>query len=81
MLKTLKLYRVETQGMTSSFIGSTAHGVAYVVAIDPSEAYEKLRAYLDEHNFGLSKERELKSITLIAEAGTDYAACGYRLFL
>jgi hypothetical protein len=53
--------------------GDNPHGIAYVVAIDPAEAYKKLRASLDERKLGFTKERELDKIELLAEIGC-YAA-------
>lgn len=71
---TKKLYLVTLRGMLSNITGP-AFGNAYVVATDPTEAYAKLRKRLDERDVGFSKDRELGSVTLIAESA-DYPDCG-----
>jgi len=78
-MPTDKLYKVTCQGMTTQITGP-AHGVAFVVAPDPGQAYEKVRKWLDQKDLGFNKERELASIELIAEEA-DYPDCGYRLYL
>ena len=67
-----KLYRVTCRGMTC---GDQHHGIAYVVATDPSEAYKKVRSSLDERKLGFQKDRELDKIELLAEVG-NYPECG-----
>lgn len=79
MKETKKLYRVELKGMTSNY-GSTAYGNSFVVAKDPTEAYQKVREYLDSKDLGFPHERELDTITLLAEEG-DYPECRTQLFL
>jgi hypothetical protein len=79
MSETRKLYRVQLQGMTSSLTG-TQYGISYVVASDPAEAYEIVRAYLDKRSLGFSDQREMDSITLIAEE-SDYPDCKHQLFV
>jgi len=71
-----KLCLVKCRGMRQSNI----NGVAYVVANDPTEAYNKLRSFLDKNKIGFKKERELFTIELLAESA-DYPDCGIRLFL
>lgn len=71
-----KLYRVTCRGMTH---GDQPHGIAYVVAADPADAYKKVRASLDERNLGFAKERELDKIELLAEVG-NYPECGTALY-
>lgn len=71
-----KLYRVTCRGMT---YGDRPHGVAYVVAGNPDEAYKKVRASLDERNLGFANERELDKVELLAEAG-NYPECGRVLY-
>lgn len=71
-----KLYKVTCRGMT---YGDQPHGIAYVVAANPSEAYKKVRASLNERNLGFQKERELDKIELLAEVG-DYPECGTALY-
>ena len=74
-----KLYRVTCTGMTSSF-GCIAHGIAYVVATNPTEAYEKLRDYLDTAELGFKRAREMEKVELIAEE-TKYPDCGIALYI
>lgn len=58
------LYKVICRGMKDS------HGFAYVVASDPTEAYQKMRNYLNAKDLGFSQGRELESITLIAKSSS-----------
>jgi hypothetical protein len=46
-----RLYLVKLRGMQSNPTGP-AWGMAYVVAMDPSEAYQKVKRQLDERNIG-----------------------------
>ena len=62
-----KLYRVTLRGMTSNSTGS-AYGTSYVVAENSDEAYKKVRKFLDEHDLGLTKDRELDKVELIADS-------------
>lgn len=75
----MKLYRVTLRGMTSS-IGSVCHGTPYVVANDPTSAYETVLSYVNKKDYGFGPERELDKIELLAETG-DYPECGQQLFL
>lgn len=59
------LYRVTLQGMTHNYTG-TPHGDVYVVARDSHTAYEIVRADLDDRDVGFHRERELKSVELLA---------------
>jgi hypothetical protein len=59
---------------------STSGGVAYVLAENPSQAYDKLRDFLDKKDLGFSHERELENVKLLAEDG-DYPPCRMRLIL
>jgi hypothetical protein len=79
MNDTRKLYRVQLKGMTSSFAG-ICYGMPYVVATNPTEAYKMVREYLDRRDLGFSSEREMDSITLLAEEG-DYPNCRFQLFI
>lgn len=76
----MKLYRVELQGMTYTMVTSPAYGLPYVVANSMDEAEQLVKEYLEENNIGFSKDREVKSITLLAEEGR-YPDCGYQLFI
>lgn len=64
----MKLFFVECRGMTTSATG-TPWGVAYVLANDPTEAYNKLKQRLEEGKIGFTDERVLHKITLLAEEG------------
>lgn len=75
-----KLFLVKCKGMTSVTGSGIAHGIAYVVATDPNEAYMKLRSHLDLKDLGFSHERELQSVELIADC-YDYNDTGKMLFL
>ena len=55
----MNLYRIEFAGLPC----------CYVVAPDPTEAYRKVRAVLDEENYGYRYARALKSIHLVAIQG------------
>lgn len=74
-----KLYEVHCKGMTYNSTG-VAHGIAFVVAKNPDEAYKKLRANLDERKLGFTHERELDKIILVAEA-YDHTDVRVRLIL
>lgn len=77
-MATNKLYKITCKGMTT---GSSNHfGIGYIIAEDPSNAYNKIRAYLDKEELGYSKERELDKIELIAE-DISYPDCGFKLYL
>lgn len=65
--------------MTTSSAG-VAHGIAYVLAKDPSEAYRILRNDLDERDIGFSTDRELDRIELIAD-NAEYPLCGTRVYV
>ncbi len=75
----MNLYKVTLRGMTSSSI-TMIHGINYVVAKDPTEAYTKVRKYLDENDLGFSSEREMDKIELIASI-KDYNDTKIKLFL
>lgn len=69
-----KLFRVVCRGMKSSY------GISYVVATDPTSAYQKLKDYLDQHDLGFHKDREMEKIELIADT-YQHGDCGTQLFL
>ena len=75
----MKLYRVKLRGMQTNITG-IAYGVAYVVANDPQEAYNKVRTAVDEEDLGFRDERELSSVELLAE-DAQYPQCRMRLYL
>ena len=74
-MKDCKLYLVKLRGMQTS-----AYGKAYVVAKDPTDAYEKVRTRLDIEDVGYSQDRELESIELLAE-DTEFPDCRTRLYV
>lgn len=75
MDETLKLFKVNLAGFCNGPYGS-----CMVVSVDPTSAYETVRAYLDENGLGFDKDRVLKSIELVAECA-DYPDASSRLFL
>jgi hypothetical protein len=75
----MKLYRVKLQGMTSNIDGP-AYGISYVVADNPTEAYYKVKNFLDDKDIGFDREREMGSIELIADEN-QYGNCGTILYL
>jgi len=67
MVGSNKLYRVTLRGTTYSFSrGGMDYATSYVIAEDPSQAYEKVKKKLDEYNVGSSNDRELDKIELLA---------------
>ena len=79
MNKTRKLYRIQLKGMTSSFTG-TCYGMPYVVATNPTDAYKIVREYLDKGGIGFCSDREMDSITMLAEESV-YPDCRFQLFI
>lgn len=75
----MKLYLVRCHGMQTTAGGQVAWGQAYVAADDPTEAYRKLRAFLDKEDLGFSQEREMLSIELVADS-ERYQHCGIRFY-
>jgi hypothetical protein len=45
----------------------TQYGISYVIAKNPHDAYQKVRKELDKNDIGLSHDRELSAIELLAE--------------
>lgn len=60
-----KLYEVKTR-FTPSFIG-TDHSTFYVVADNPDTAYQMVQHHLEQRNIGTWNDREMESVTLLAE--------------
>jgi hypothetical protein len=56
----LKLFLVETKALGK-------YGRFYVISHDPTSAYNMVRDFLDKKNLCFSVDRELDSITLLAE--------------
>lgn len=78
MTETYKLYLVKLRGMKCS--SSITYGISYVVAVNSNDAYMKVRNYLDDNDIGFASDRELESVSLIAEQ-TDYPNCSTKLYL
>lgn len=76
----LKLYLVRCRGMQATLSNHQAHGVAYVVAPDAAQAYQRVREHLDENDLGFDAEREMAAIELVADVA-EYPGCGVRLYL
>lgn len=76
---TKKLYKVTCRGMHGGIGADIAYGVAFVIAENQDEAYQRVKERLDERKLGFDKERELSSVELIAEA-TEYPKCGHLLY-
>ena len=55
-------------------------GRHYVVAKDPTAAYQKIRKEYDKKDYGFRKDREMKSISLIADVD-EFGECGTRLWI
>ena len=70
----MKLFLVRCRGMHDS------HGIAYVVAEDADDAYRRVQNDLATHDLGSYKDREMETVTLVAE-DCQYPACGRRLYL
>lgn len=69
----MNLYLVETRGY-----GDFRY--VYVVAGDPTSAYNIVKKYLDENDLCILSDRALKSVTLLAES-TKYPRCKTMLLL
>jgi hypothetical protein len=76
----MKLYLVKCRGMNGGFGHQISHGLCYVVADNPGEAYEIVRNNLNSRDLGFSDERELHSVTLLAEE-RNYPKCGTPLHI
>ena len=63
-----KLYLVTLQGISCG-IGKS-YTEFYVVAPDPTAAYNKVREYMDKKDIGFTGDRELKSVEQVASPGT-----------
>lgn len=80
MGESLKLFLVECRGMTSPIGGRVAHGRAYVIATDATAAWERVRLDLEERDLGSQWDREVATISLLAE-DVPYPNCGHRLYV
>jgi len=75
----MKLFKVTCQGMNVHQSVGVTNGIAYVVAEDAAKAYQRVRDALDEFKLGFVREREMKSVELVAEEA-EYPCCGFRLY-
>ena len=67
---TMKLYEVVLRGVGK-------YRTSYVVAESTDIAYDIVRKYLDEKDIGFESDRELETITLLAENTVIYTnRCG-----
>jgi hypothetical protein len=57
----MNLYRVTLRGLIMS-----PWGTSYVVATDPTAAYEAVRVKLERRDYGFRTDRELSKVELIA---------------
>lgn len=69
-----KLFQVMCRGMQSNL-----HATSYVVADDPTSAYERVKHALETRGLGTPEDREMESVILIAEQA-DYPTCGVVLY-
>jgi hypothetical protein len=75
----MKLYLIKLRGLLEAGINGITNGVGYVLASDSSEAYNKMRNYIELKDLARNKkDLALDRIELIAE---EEAECGFRLYL
>ena len=74
---TKKLYTVTIRGGHNA--PETDYHESFVIAESPNEAYDLVRNFLDERKLCFPDQRELESITMLAEA-TRYPKCKKLLF-
>ncbi|GEM_PF-2642415 len=75
----MKLYKVTLKGLKSSITGVNL-GYSYVLADDPSEAYNKLKKFIEDRNLGFEHEREMEKIELPADS-YEYNNTGHIIIL
>lgn len=63
----MKLYLVSLKGMRSAIGSNINYGRSYVLADDPTSAYEKVKKFLGKEDLGFAHERQLESIELLAD--------------
>jgi hypothetical protein len=76
-METNKLYRVELKGLSGPIMDLSC---SYVIATDPTSAYNKVKKWLDEKDYGFKHDRELSAIHLLAE-DYEYTNVRTRLFI
>lgn len=74
----MNLYLVTVRGLAWNGVGMD-YQHSYVVAEDPTTAYQKVRVYLDERDLGFPREREMDSVKLLANS--KESSVGTLLFL
>ena len=74
------LYRVTLKGLHASLGTNKDHGTYYVVSKNTEDAYQKVRKYLNELDYGFDRERELDKIEVIAD-DYFYGDANYMLFI
>lgn len=74
----MELYKVTIRGGYSST--GINYNECYVVAKDPTKAYQKYRVFLDKEDICFNDDREMKTIELIADT-ERYGKCKMLLFL
>lgn len=57
----MRLYKVVLLGMLSGY------GTSYVVADDPTSAYDTVKKFLDKNNLGFLDHRKLDRVELLAD--------------
>ncbi len=71
-----KLYKITLQGLQST---KPQMNISYVIAEDPTSAYDMVREFLDDEDYGHVEDRGLQTIELVAE-NSNYPNCGVKLF-
>ena len=78
LIPNLKLYKVTLSGLIS--YKDIDYTSSYVVALNSEEAYQKVKKYLYEKDYGSPHERELYKVKLLADANEN-TGVGVRLFV
>lgn len=73
----MRLYKVRLRGLHGGLV-DTDYGTSYVVAEDPTSAYAKVKKFVDEKDLGFQHDRELGSVTLLAD---EWHCSGVRTML
>lgn len=74
----MKLYRVTLKGF-GGFTAGVDYKTSYVIASSADDAYNEVRSFLDNQNYGLHKDRILDKIELLA--GEDELEANTKLFI
>jgi hypothetical protein len=62
------LYYVELTGLHKTYSPGRSWGTSYVLAENPSQAYNMVKSYLDANDIGFESDRVLKSVSLVASS-------------